>query len=559
MDGFMRLRLGTITLLAALALSGLGGCSNDETQAGDNTGRPCLGAGSVACTTTTVQEPQQSTIDDPEFDASFRCQATPDRQTAYPGELVQVDVSVTGRTGPFYVDGFSGILFGSSFSLRGSYTDPGADKAMTRVFYVTDSNDTSKRAKCSFPITVKTYNSTGSSALACTLTATPTTASPNVPVELKVTLTGATRPVALEIWPAPHWKLDWNDVRLVSSTEVRASVSYPTAGPRSPYAYVSDGVTSAICNATVNVYSPVLTLQAAPSASAYPSQTITLGASVAGFPTTPDLSFTTSEPGISIAVNGVNATVRNTDGMPHNFRVTAHASKGTLEQTATIDLQFLPAASSALACQLNATVRPFVGDGELYSFAVAPGSPTNEVLYKFDYQLPSDATVLENANDHLRIRFSQPGTKLVRVRAYGASTYTLCNGDGWIQLPVVVVDHLATRGCTVTLSQGSSKLLDPLTAQAAVDATAGRGPFRLEDLAIDNSTPYFWDLGVEAVPGQPRPGNNLLALAVRFFKSAGGNVSTDTWVTYRARVVDLGDTSSQDETTCASTHTVRPQ
>lgn len=541
--------LGIVTLVR---------CSSAETQAaGDQVCRPVLGAG-VVCTPV-VKEPQEATAAEPDFDPSFRCQATPDRSQVYPGELVEVSVSITGKPGPFTVQGFPGLLFGTPFSIRGSYNDPGVDRAMTREFRVYDANNPSKSAKCSFPITVKTRNASGSSSLGCTLTASPTVASPNTAVELKLTLSGATRPVDFAIWPAPHWRLDRSDSRLVSSNEVRASVRFPTAGQRSPYAYVSDGSTSAICNTSLQIYDPILTLAASPSTTAYPSQTISVQATVAGFPTAPDLSFTTNEPGITVGVSGTTATIRNTDGLPHQFRLTVRAAKGGLERTQTIDLSYIPTTSGALGCQINATVRPFVGDDETFQLAVAPGSSSSSTLYRYSHQIPSDATLVEAGSSSLKLRFSTPGLKTIRMQAYGINPVNYCNGDGWVQTQVLVVEHLATRGCSVTIAPTTSKLLDSVAAQASILPNVGRGPFQLDSLEVENSTPSVYDLGVEPVPGEPRPGNNPLALLVRFVRWNPGNVPSNTWATYRAKVLDLGDSSSQNQATCASTHTIRPQ
>jgi hypothetical protein len=555
----MRLRRRFFSLFAlVIGLGALAGCGETERQAADDGScRPVLGSG-IVCPPPAAQEPQEATQEEPDFDPAFRCQATPDRSVVYPGELVEVSVALTGLPGPFLVQGFPHLLFGERFTLRGSYNDPGVDRAMTRVFYAYDARDTSRRAKCSFPITVKTSNASGSSALACSMTATPSLVSPNVPVELKLTLRGVTRPVSLDVWPAPHWRLPGRDLRFVSSTEVRANVRYPTAGQRSPHAIVHDGVTSAVCNTSVSVYSPILTLQAAPATTVFTTQRLTVVATTAGFPSAPTLSFTTNEPGIGITVSANAATIQSTDGLAHNFRLTVRAVQGPIERTETIDLSFVPAPSGSLACQLQGPVRPFLSEDATFQLSLAPGSSTSDTLARFEQALPADATVVSTTASSVRVRFSTPGIKTVRLRARGATSHVLCNTDGWVQTSVVAVGRLASRACTIAITPGSSKLMDPLVALATIDDGVGRGPFRLESLEVESAVPALGDLGVEVVPGAPRPGDQLLALAVRFFRQTGGNVSGNTWATYRARVVDVGDTSAQAATSCASTHALRP-
>lgn len=363
-------------------------------------------------------------------DSALSCAATPSVNPAKVNEPLTVSVQAIGGTPPYLVGATS---FNSSVNISKTYSQTGV---VSENITVIDSKN--RAAFC--PLSLNVTDS-GASALSCDLTAGVNEAILNQPYQLMASASGGQAPYTITITtgqsgasPIIKSSADGN----ASATAYYSSTGVKTATLK----VVSQDGLSCTDSLPVSVYQNALALVAMPATSVAQDQTITLEARGVGL-INPIYSFQTAEPGIEMTQNGNLATIRATDGQYHKFYVfvTANHTGGTVSDSAQLEFK----GTGILGCQIamnSSEVYP--NQDALLTISGPQGEPIE--IANID---AGGGIILSGTQNPVRLRYTLPGDKIVKIKARDAVTKGDCNNGLDLVAIVKVKQPLA---CTAVMS-----------------------------------------------------------------------------------------------------------
>ncbi len=361
---------------------------------------------------------------------------------AVSGVEVPIVVKASGGVIPYQmVD--TAIVFDAQTVIGRTYTNNGsAPISVVDTMVVKDNSG--HVSQCNFLVTVNPENVVPSN-LACTLVPSTATPAVNQVATFTATASGGVAPYAFSSFNGGLGAQITSPLAAISSTQARASASYPTAGLRSATVTLTDNAGSVVgCSTSVNVANaPAISVVASPATSVVFGSPITLTAMPSNFSATPTYTFTTTRSGVSISSTGAVATITSASAQSA-FNVVVTATSGSQSASQTISLSFLNPTS--LACSVTHPAGTYyVGDSVKFTVSASSG----EAVEITSFSTTSDYSLVSFTANSRTLSYSLTGTKTVIVRARSVSTGALCQG-GADMTDSVVMNAVQTPALTCT-------------------------------------------------------------------------------------------------------------
>lgn len=363
-----------------------------------------------------------------------------------PGQPVTIKVTASNGSAPYTLTGLAGN-FALSTTITRTYSN-----ITSRQIVISDqvslSDSQGNNALCTFNVNV-TAVVIDPLPLTCQMVGTPQNALIGQNVSYAITATG----MGALTFSNFQGGSDSTVVTALTAQNNSASavVSYAAAGTKTASVTVSDsnGNVAACSDTTVVNSTATVALSPSPSASVAVGSSITLTATPSGFSSTPSLTFTTTEPGVSISTLSANSVrIDALDNLPHsNFTVLVTAAGGTQSATNSAVLSFTSA--STLACNISYAAGTYhVGD----TVSVNVVAATNETLNITYFSAPGSTALPSFAAFPKPLQYSTAGTKYIYALAKSATTGTLCNGGAMMQTTIEILPSTTTAGCSIVTS-----------------------------------------------------------------------------------------------------------
>jgi len=169
---------------------------------------------------------------------------------------------------------------------------------------------------------------------------------------------------------------------------------------------------------------PGVTFVVGPSPEEVIGTDITISTFTTNFGTSPTITFTYSEAGVSMSQAESSATFSVTDGNPHAFDVTILASDGSDSASTSVSLSFVEVVPDPIICTISHNDGlHLVGDEVLYTVTANSG----EALEITSVDPGTDGTLTDLTGSVATVTYSSSGDKTATVSARSTSTGAECN------------------------------------------------------------------------------------------------------------------------------------
>lgn len=477
------------------------GCSSEQVFPGPNP-EPPIAPSKLRCTVT-LNDSQDKIVN-----------------SVVAGQLLSLKIEAVGGTAPYSIPSIINS-FAAVTSISGSYDNNGStDRTVEKRIEVRDANNQS--AFCSFSAVVKPTGSTGESSLACDIEVTPAQPKSGQVTSFKVkVINGSGNATSFrQLYPQLNWNYpEWTvPVTRISDSEgeVVGGVQYINTGDRIVSTSIENNGRIAICSRRVTVTSPKIQLVSL--VGTISSQVAAIGSEFkvqavpSSFPGTITYQFTTPENGISIVINGDTATIRATDALYHDFKVSVRATSNTGESvTAEISLQYT--SNIPLSCQLELTGSPIINTNIGFRITAGSGEAieiTNIIAPVVS--VPSSNSVI--ANPFILI-FPTTGTKIVSVKARSVASKVPCNLDTRLSVLFTITERELV--CDVVTGP-SNTAASGTVSKVQVTVPSGAGPYELIEVRSSLSETSFYDKEMSALwqlLTLRRPGSHTITAKIR--------------------------------------------
>jgi hypothetical protein len=208
----------------------------------------CLG-GPGTCSSTNITTESQSSSLNNTTTTQFSCSATAFPTVVTPGQFFRVQIDTYGGTGNKTIPGYI-TSFSSSTSLQGQYNADKAGTLQTRNVAVYDA--AGSVAKCDFAVQV--IDSTNVNGFSCEMRVSPDTV--NAAEQTTLSFRAINPPGAVnfsKLQANSNWMIDPSNIRMSSSTEGSAQVTYSFNGTKIASVEASSGGSRVMCRAIFTV------------------------------------------------------------------------------------------------------------------------------------------------------------------------------------------------------------------------------------------------------------------------------------------------------------------